>query len=127
MNYRWLNTVNYDFSNLGAHELDFMLGHEIYSSGGKSSSVTVYNFRESMRPAELFANMALGTTTGYSATESTNQNRLSFFGRANYQFLKNTSLPPPCVPTLPANLPKKTGSGSSRHSPLDGKCRKNLF
>ena len=88
MNYRWLNTVNYDFSNLGAHELDFMLGHEIYSSGGKSSSVTVYNFRESMRPAELFANMALGTTTGYSATESTNQNRLSFFGRANYQFLK---------------------------------------
>ncbi len=87
-NYRWLNTVNYAFSNLGRHELDFMLGHEIYSSGGKSSSVTVYNFRESMRPAELFANMALGTTTGYSATESTEQNRLSFFGRANYQYNK---------------------------------------
>lgn len=86
MNYRWLNTVNYAFQNLGAHELDLMLGHEIYSDGGKSNSVTVYNFRESMQPEELFANMALGTTTGYSATEDTEQNRLSFFGRANYQF-----------------------------------------
>lgn len=85
---RWLNTLNYTFANLGNHELDIMLGHEIYSSGGKGSFVRTEEFRESMQPDELFANMALGKTVEYSSYESTESNRLSFFGRANYQFLK---------------------------------------
>lgn len=86
--YRWLNTVNYTFKNLGAHELDFLLGHEIYSNGGKGSSVRAEEFRESMQPEEMFANMALGKTVSYSTYESTEQNRLSFFGRLNYQYNK---------------------------------------
>lgn len=85
--YRWLNTLNYAFANLGIHQLDFLLGHEIYSSGGKGSFVRTEEFRESMRPEELFANMALGKTVEYSSYESTESNRLSFFGRANYQLL----------------------------------------
>ena len=85
--YRWLNTASYVFKDLGDHKLDFLLGHEMYSNGGKGNSVRVENFRESMQPDEMFANMALGTVEGYSSYESTNQNRLSFFGRANYQFL----------------------------------------
>lgn len=84
--YRWLNTASYVFKDLGDHKLDFLLGHEIYSNGGKGNSVRVENFRETMQPDEMFANMALGTVEGYSSYESTNQNRLSFFGRANYQF-----------------------------------------
>lgn len=84
--YRWLNTVNYIFNNLGDHNLDFMLGHEIYSNGGSGSTVRVENFRESMQPDEMFANLALGTLDRYSSYESTPQNRLSFFGRVNYQF-----------------------------------------
>lgn len=84
--YRWLNTASYVFKNLGDHNLDLLFGHEMYSSGGKGSSVRAENFRESITPEEMFANMALGTIDSYSTYESTQQNRLSFFGRANYQF-----------------------------------------
>ncbi len=83
---RWLNTAQYTFQDLGEHKLDIMLGHEMYSNGGKHSFVRAENFRESMQPDEMFANMALGTVEGYSTSQSTEENRLSFFGRANYQF-----------------------------------------
>ncbi len=85
--YRWLNTANYTFQNLGNHTLDFMVGHEVYSVGGFENSITAMNFRVSMTPEEMFANMALGNTSRYATSQSTEQNRLSFFGRANYQFL----------------------------------------
>lgn len=84
--YRWLNTANYIFEDLGDHNLDLMFGHEVYSNGGKGNNVRVENFRESMLPEEMFANMALGTLDSYSSYESTAENRLSFFGRVNYQF-----------------------------------------
>lgn len=86
MTFRWLNTANYTFKDLGEHKLDLLLGHEVYSNGGKGSSVRAENFRESMQPEEMFANMALGSIDAYSTYESTNQNRVSFFGRANYIF-----------------------------------------
>lgn len=84
--YRWLNTANYVFKDLGDHKLDFLAGHEIYSYGGKGSDVRVENFRESMLPDEMFANLALGTFEEYASYELTDENRVSFFGRANYQF-----------------------------------------
>jgi TonB-linked SusC/RagA family outer membrane protein len=84
--YRWLNTANYILPDMGAHELNVLLGHEIYSSGGFRSSARTENFRESMQPEELFANMVLGNTVAYSTSESTNNNRVSFFGRMNYQY-----------------------------------------
>lgn len=90
--YRWVNTLNYDFKDLGLHKLDFLLGHEIYSSGGKSTFARVENFRESIKPKEMFANMALGTFDIYSSSEATRQNRISFFGRANYQLMKKYML-----------------------------------
>ncbi|MCY1723089.1 TonB-dependent receptor [Prolixibacteraceae bacterium Z1-6] len=83
---RWLNTAQYIFEDLGEHNLDILLGHETYSNGGKSSAVRSIKFRESMQPDEMFANMALGELNSYGTSESTEQNRLSFFGRANYQF-----------------------------------------
>lgn len=85
--YRWLNTAQYIFEDLGEHKLDLLFGHEVYSNGGKGNNVRAENFRESMQPDEMFANMALGTFDSYYSYESTNQNRLSFFGRANYQFM----------------------------------------
>ncbi len=84
--FRWLNTLNYNFLNLGRHQLDFLLGQEIYSNGGKGSAATNILFRESMQPEEMFANMALGTNVQQSTYESTEQNRSSFFGRVNYQY-----------------------------------------
>ncbi|MBW6534036.1 MAG: TonB-dependent receptor [Mariniphaga sp.] len=84
--FRLLNTANYTFQNLGEHQLDLLLGNEIYSNGGKGNFVRVENFRETMQPGEMFANMALGTLDSYSSYQSTEQNRLSFFARANYQY-----------------------------------------
>ena len=84
--YRWLNTVNYEFKDLGLHKLDVMVGQEIYSNGGKGSFVRAEDFRESMLPEEMFANMALGNTVQHSTYESTEQNRSSFFGRTNYVY-----------------------------------------
>ncbi len=83
---RWVNTVNYTFKDLGEHKLDLLLGHEVYTAGGKRSDVEVHDFRESMEPDEMFANMDLGTTIAYNTDYETESNRLSFFGRANYQF-----------------------------------------
>lgn len=86
MSFRIVNTAHYFFQDLGDHQLDILVGQETYSNGGYGNSVRVENFRESMQPEEMFANMALGTLDQYSSYESTDQNRLSFFGRANYQF-----------------------------------------
>lgn len=84
--YRWLNTVSYRFENLGNHKLDFLAGHEIYSDGGTSTLIRAEDFRLSITPEELFANMTFGRTDRLETEELTNSNRLSFFGRANYQW-----------------------------------------
>jgi TonB-linked SusC/RagA family outer membrane protein len=86
LSYRWLNTLNYEFLNIGLHKLDILLGQEIYSAGGKGNNVRTEDFRVSMQPEEMFANMALGNTVQSSTYVSTNQNRSSFFGRANYMY-----------------------------------------
>ncbi|UCS92870.1 TonB-dependent receptor [Echinicola marina] len=86
--YRWLNSVSYKFDNLGDHDLDFLVGQEIYSTGGKSDMVRVEDFRLSITPEELFANMTFGRVDRHETSESIAANRFSLFGRANYQYLK---------------------------------------
>jgi TonB-linked SusC/RagA family outer membrane protein len=83
--YRWLNTISYNFVDLGNHQLDLLAGHEIYSNGGKYAFIRSEDFRLSITPEELFANMTFGRTDRLETAEETNSNRLSFFGRANYQ------------------------------------------
>lgn len=83
---RWLNTLNYQMKGLGAHKLDFLLGHEVYSTGGNTSFLRGEDFRASITPEELFANMSFGRTDRQYTTENTDQNRVSGFGRINYQF-----------------------------------------
>ncbi|WP_020539028.1 SusC/RagA family TonB-linked outer membrane protein [Lewinella cohaerens] len=83
--YRWLNTANYNV-NVGQNQsLDFLVGHEIYSNGGSSDFVRAEDFRLSITPEELFANMTFGRTDRHETEEFTDANRVSFFGRANYQ------------------------------------------
>lgn len=84
--YRWLNTLSFQVENLGNHSLDFLAGHEIYSAGGTVNFIRSEDFRLSITPEELFANMTFGRTDRLETSELTNSNRLSFFGRANYQF-----------------------------------------
>ncbi|MDN3670632.1 TonB-dependent receptor [Echinicola jeungdonensis] len=86
--YRWLNSAKYDFTNLGDHKLDLLVGQEIYRSGGKSDFVRAEDFRLSITPEELFANMTFGRTDRHETRENTDQTRFSLFGRANYQFME---------------------------------------
>ncbi|MEZ4883973.1 MAG: TonB-dependent receptor [Chitinophagales bacterium] len=83
--YRWLNTVSYKVTSLTNQSLDFLVGHEIYSNGGSSDFVRAEDFRLSITPEELFANMTFGRTDRHETQEFTEDNRLSFFGRINYQ------------------------------------------
>lgn len=84
--YRWLNTLAYNFKGLGMHDLDVLLGQEIYSKGGTYEFVRAEEFRASITPEELFANMAFGRTDRHETRDKTNSNRFSLFGRLNYQF-----------------------------------------
>ena len=84
--YRWLNTASYKFKNIGHHALDILLGQEVYSSGGERDFVRSEDFRASVTPEELFANMTFGRTDRHETEEKTNSNRFSLFGRANYNF-----------------------------------------
>lgn len=83
--FRWLNTLQYRLENLKNQELDFLVGHEIYSTGGTYDLIRAEDFRLSITPEELFANMTFGRTDRHTTSEFTNSNRLSFFGRVNYQ------------------------------------------
>lgn len=86
-NYRWFNTLAYRFKNLGRHDLDILLGQELSSEdAGKRNFVRSEDFRASILPEELFANMTLGRTDRHETTEKIPGHRYSFFGRFNYQF-----------------------------------------
>jgi TonB-linked SusC/RagA family outer membrane protein len=84
--YRWTNTLNYDFKNIGEHQLGILVGQEMYSIGGKSSHVRAEEFRASITPEEMFAAMQLGKIVEYSTFQNTEENRFSLFGRANYSY-----------------------------------------
>ncbi|MCM8568404.1 TonB-dependent receptor [Gramella jeungdoensis] len=84
--YRWLNTLNFQYSEWEDHKLDFLLGQEIYSNGGESTFVRAEQFRLSITPEELFANMSFGEFDRLQTQEATETNRLSGFGRLDYQF-----------------------------------------
>ncbi|HRB79937.1 MAG TPA: TonB-dependent receptor, partial [Niabella sp.] len=83
--YRWLNTLNYKLKNLKNQNLDILLGHEIFSSGGDRNFIRSEDFRLTVTPEELFANMTFGRTDRLETEEFTNSNRVSGFGRVDYQ------------------------------------------
>lgn len=85
--YRFTNTVNYDFKNIGKHTLGILIGQETRSKGGDGQEVRVEDFRETITPEELFANMQLGKSIIYNTTkELTEQNMFSLFARADYSY-----------------------------------------
>lgn len=86
--YRITNTLNYNFKNLGKHDLSILIGQELGSKGGTSQTVQAGGFRPSITPEELFANMQLGSPlyTQQSTSYDTDSNIASFFGRANYSY-----------------------------------------
>src|SRR5690606_4630515 len=61
-------------------------GQEIYSDGGKRHFVRSEDFRVTITPEELFANMSFVRTDRQEASQKTEANRSSLLGRANYHF-----------------------------------------
>jgi len=84
--YRWYNTIKYELTDIGFHHLDVLIGQEVNSEGGKSQNVRAEDFRVSISPDELFANMQLGTTVEHSTAQRKEENILSYFGRLNYSW-----------------------------------------
>ncbi len=85
--FRWLNTLSYRLVDFENHNIDFLAGHEIYSNGGKADFIRSEDFRLSISPEELFANMTFGRTDRHQTELYTESNRLSFFGRVNWSIL----------------------------------------
>lgn len=83
--FRWLNTLNYKLKVAKDHNFDLLLGQEIYSNGGNSTLIRSEDFRLSITPEELFANMTFGRTDRLETATLTDANRVSGFGRLDYQ------------------------------------------
>ncbi|HOY48869.1 MAG TPA: TonB-dependent receptor [Flavobacteriales bacterium] len=84
--YRWYNTIAYRVKDQGQHKLDFLVGQEISSTGGSEDFIRSEDFRNSITPDELFANMQLGRTDRIYTRNYIETNRFSLFGRGNYMF-----------------------------------------
>ncbi len=106
--YRWLNTISYNYAPSQNLKADVIAGHEIYSNGGTNSFYRAKEFRESITPEELFANMAFGTLDRLETSDLTNSNRISFFGRANIQ-LNNKYL---ITGTIRSDASSRFGAGN---------------
>lgn len=87
LSYRWVNTLDYKLRNLKNQNISILLGQEIYSSGGTRTFIRSEDFRRSITPEELFANMTFGRTDRLETENATNANRVSGFGRIDYQLL----------------------------------------
>jgi TonB-dependent starch-binding outer membrane protein SusC len=90
-NLRWVNTLNYQISNLGKdHDLSVTAGHEVNNSGGESINIWGNRFPATFDKERAFGmmNQYLSSTTtvnsGISSSISTPDRLTSYFGRFNY-------------------------------------------
>ncbi len=82
--YRLVNTLNYK-KEWTDSKLDVLVGQEVSQEGGKTNFARFEDFRLSITHDELFANTAFGRLDRISSAEFTETNRLSFFGRFDFQ------------------------------------------
>lgn len=82
--YRLVNTVNYR-KKWDDMKFDVLIGQDISSLKGKSNFLRGEDYRLSVTPEELFANMQFGRVDRIYSAENTPFNRKSFFGRFDFQ------------------------------------------
>lgn len=82
--YRVVNTINYR-KTWNDFKLDVLVGQDISSATGKSNFLRAEDFRLSVTPEELFANMQFGRVDRIDSGENTPFNRKSLFGRFDFQ------------------------------------------
>lgn len=81
------NTVNYNMTIDQLHSLSFMLGEETLSTQSSTINLTAEGIPAALSPEDA---LKFTTSNEYAAggrSFSTNDNLLSFFGRANYDYL----------------------------------------
>ena len=81
---RLVNTLNYR-KKWNDVKLDILVGQEIYSERGKNNFLRGEDYRLSITPEELFANMQFGRVDRIAGGEDTPFNRKSVFGRFDFQ------------------------------------------
>lgn len=84
--YRLVNTLNYR-KKWDDVKLDILVGQEISSVTGKSNFLRAEDFRLSITPEEVFANMQFGRVDRIAGAEATPFNRKSVFGRFDLQLM----------------------------------------
>lgn len=81
------NVLNYRFKVASHHNIDGVLGQELYSINTKTNIGRWGGYDVGISPVEAIGNLALATTfTGYPSVSETEATRLSFFGRLNYDY-----------------------------------------
>ncbi|MFD2162306.1 SusC/RagA family TonB-linked outer membrane protein [Paradesertivirga mongoliensis] len=90
-NYRWTNTLNYEFDINESHKLNVLAGQEMANSGGTNLSVQANRFPANFDKETAFAQInqydaAVGSAL-FSSNVSFPSRMLSYFGRANYSLL----------------------------------------
>lgn len=84
--YRLVNTLNYR-KKWDSIKLDVLIGQDISSAKGKFNFLRGEDYRVSITPEELFANMQFGRVDRIDGGENTPVNRKSYFGRFDFQLM----------------------------------------
>ena len=91
-NTRWDTTLSYDVAGLGEkHKLNIMLGNEILGSKSSSSQIIGTGYPAEWDMDYVFANIAMSSNSvpgdAVSSNVGTPAHTVSWFGRANYNFM----------------------------------------
>ena len=91
-NTRWDTTLSYDVAGLGdKHKLNIMVGNEILGSKSNSSQIIGTGYPAEWDMDYVFANMAMSSSSvpgdAVSSNVGTPAHTVSWFGRANYNFM----------------------------------------
>ena len=91
-NTRWDTTLSYDVAGLGEkHKLNIMLGNEILGSKSNSSQIIGTGYPAEWDMDYVFANIAMSSSSvpgdAVSSSVGTPAHTVSWFGRANYNFM----------------------------------------
>ena len=109
--FRTANTLNYDFGkilNNKNHSLNVMVGQEFISTKSNTLFDQVWNFPTYFTFNDAYNLTSMGFTNSYTNTINPNDNLLSFFGRAMYNYKGRYSL----YATYRADGSSKFGKGN---------------
>lgn len=84
--YQWTNTINYAFDLNDEHNFSFLVGHEVFSSQSRSSSMAARYFPREITAEKALNDMGFGTPWTSTTSVSTPNRTLSFFGQASYNY-----------------------------------------